>query len=110
MNRVKIDCNQINNWESFHDEFAAHFGFPAFYGRNMNAWIDCMSSLDDPDSGMTTITCPKGDYIILELDNVHNFQKEYPDLYETTIECSAFVNWRRLERNKPPLLMLSFYK
>ena len=110
MNRVKIDCSQIHDWDSFHDTFAQKFGFPDFYGRNMDAWIDCMSYLDDPESGMTKITCSKGDYIILELESIKDFQKKCPDLYEAIIECSAFVNWRSLEANEPPLLMLSFYK
>jgi len=76
----------------------------------MDAWNDCMSYLDDPDSGMTKITCNKGEYILLELENIINFQKKYPDLYEAIIECSAFVNWRRVEADQTPLLMLSFYK
>ena len=110
MNRVKIDCNQIHDWDSFHDVFAEKFGFPDFYGRNMDAWIDCMSYLDDPESGMTKITCSKRDYIIIELENIQNFQKIYPEIYEAIIECSAFVNLRSLEANEHPLLMLSFYK
>ena len=110
MKRVKIDCSKINDWDSFHNIFAEEFGFPGFYGRNMDAWIDCMSYLDEPDSGMTKITCEKGDYILLELENIEGFQKKFPDLYEAIIECSAFVNWRRVEAYRPPLLMLSFYK
>lgn len=109
MNRVKIDCDQIKDWESFHDVFTENFGFPGYYGRNMNAWIDCMSYLDDPDSGMTKINCAKGEYVILELENVQNLRKQNSDIYEAIIECSAFVNWRSLEANEPPLLMLSFY-
>jgi hypothetical protein len=73
MKRVKIDCSKINDWVSFHNIFAEEFGFPSFYGRNMDAWIDCMSYLDDPDSGMTKITCEKGDYILLELENIEGF-------------------------------------
>ena len=47
MKMVKIDCSLIKDWESFHQCFREGFGFPAFYGNNMNAWIDCMSSLDE---------------------------------------------------------------
>jgi hypothetical protein len=108
MKRVKIDCDSIRDWDSFHDTFAAGFGFPGFYGRNLDAWIDCMSNLDDPDSGMTTITCDRGDYVLLELENMQRLRKERPDLYEAIVECSAFVNWRRVEAGRTPLLMLSF--
>ena len=52
---VKIDCTQITDWHTFSDVFAAAFGFPGYYGRNMNAWIDCMTYLDDPDAGIERV-------------------------------------------------------
>lgn len=54
--KVSLDCNKFHDWPSFHEEFAKAFGFPDFYGKNMNAWIDCMTYLDDPDAGMSTLT------------------------------------------------------
>jgi len=33
----------ITDWASFHDVFMHTLGFPDFYGRNMDAWIDCMT-------------------------------------------------------------------
>jgi hypothetical protein len=109
MKRVKIDTSRIRDWETFHDVFAEAFGFPGFYGRNMNAWIDCMSYLDDPDSGMTEVTCEEGEYVVLELEGVKGFRKRCREQYDALIECSAFVNWRRLEPGDNPVLMLSFY-
>ena len=29
-------------------------GFPGFYDRNMNAWIDCMSYIDELGAGMNS--------------------------------------------------------
>ena len=110
MKRVKIDCSKIHDWESFHDTFSKPFGFPDFYGKNMNAWIDCMTYLDNPDSGMSKISCDKGDYILLELENIQPFQKRFANLYDAIIECSAFVNYRNVEVGENPLLMLSFSK
>ncbi|WP_198291405.1 barstar family protein [Methyloversatilis discipulorum] len=45
---AKIECDRITDWPSFHDEFNRVFQFPAFYGRNMNAWIDCSRVLMRP--------------------------------------------------------------
>ena len=109
MKRVKVDCSGIHDWESFHDVFADGFGFLAGYGRNMNAWVDCMSYLDDPESGMSGGTCEKGDFIVIELGEVADFKKRCPEQYEALIECSAFVNYRNLEVGENPLLMLSFH-
>ena len=34
---ARVIGRNIRNWDSFHDEFNRVFGFPAFYGRNMDA-------------------------------------------------------------------------
>ena len=106
---VEINCNNIIDWETFHDEFSKVFGFPDFYGRNMNAWNDCMSYLSDPEAQMTTIHCQKGNVITLELKNIKNFKTRCPEQYNAIIECSAFVNWRLIEDGDRPVLALSFY-
>jgi len=45
---VTVPVEKITDWPSFHDVFHETLGFPKFYGRNMNAWIDCMTSIDTP--------------------------------------------------------------
>jgi hypothetical protein len=110
VSKASIDCANIHDWPSFHDEFAHVFGFPDFYGRNMDAWIDCMTSLDAPEDGMSQIHCARGSVLTLDLVQVKAFKHRCPELYNAIIECSAFVNWRRLETDKPPILALSFYE
>lgn len=107
---VRIDGRRIVDRESFHDVFAEAFGFPEFYGRNMEAWIDCLTSLDQPSDGMTQVHAPTGGVVVLQLDHADDFSKRCPALYEDLIDCAAFVNWRLLERGHPPVLALSFRK
>jgi barstar (barnase inhibitor) len=106
--KVSLDCSKISDWNSFHDEFAVAFGFPDFYGKNMNAWIDCMTYLDDPDAGMSTIHCERGSVVTLELLNVQAFKERFRELYEAVVEGAAFVNWRRLETGDSAVLAISF--
>lgn len=106
---VKVDSSHISDWASFHEEFARVFGFPDFYGRNMNAWIDCMTSIDAPEHGMSNIHCAQGHFLTIELDGVKDFKVRCPEQYEAVVECSAFVNWRRIENGERPVLALSFY-
>jgi hypothetical protein len=110
MTIVRIDGTKIHDWDTFHSAFAEALGFPDFYGRNMNAWIDCLSYADDPDAGMTDISVPKGGILTLQIDNVDEFAKCCPEQYSALIECAAFVNWRRLETGEPAVLALSFHK
>ena len=108
MNRIKIDANKLKDWDSFHDCFSKAFGFPDFYGRNMDAWIDCMTSLDSPDDGMTTIHTEPGKTLILEIENINSLAEQNKEIYEAIIECSAFVNYRKLEVGEPAVLTLSY--
>jgi hypothetical protein len=107
---VKLDTRQITDWDTFHEAFAAAFGFPDFYGRNMNAWIDCMTSLDDPEAGMSSVHPPPGGIVTLQLEFVDEFARRLPEQYSAVVECAAFVNWRRIETGGPPVLALSFNK
>ena len=106
---VPIDTKRITDWESFHNLFAELFGFPEFYGRNMDAWNDCMSSLDQPSHGMTQIHVSPGKVVVLQLKNVKDFSERCPEQYAALVECSAFVNCRQIERGLEPLLALAFY-
>ena len=107
-NMVSVDCLKITDWETFHDEFAATFGFPNFYGRNLDAWIDCLTSLDKPEDGMTSIHATQDQTLTLQLENVVPFRENHPDLYAAIIKSAAFVNWRRLEVGEPAVLSISF--
>jgi RNAse (barnase) inhibitor barstar len=107
---VRIDARRITDWDAFHDIFAEAFGFPDFYGRNGNAWIDCMGYLDDPGAGMTRVHVAPGDVLTLQLDNVADLRECFREAYDEIIESSAFVNWRRIEMGYPPVLVISFYK
>ncbi len=107
---VRIDARRIKGWDSFHDVFAEAMGFPDFYGRNMNAWIDCMTSLDEPDDGMTSVHPPKGGMLTLHMDHIGDLANRCPDIYDAIIECAAFVNYRRIEVGEEPVLAISCYR
>jgi len=107
---VKLDTARICDWNTFHDVFADILGFPSFYGRNMNAWIDCMTYLDEPAPGMSTLHVEPGDVLTLQLEAVDEFAARCPDQYAALVECVAFVNWRRVEQGEGAILALAFYK
>lgn len=105
---VTIDCERIVDWDTFHDEFARAFGFPSFYGRNMNAWIDCLTSIDCPEDSMTEVHCHPGSCLNIQLLNAGSLKERIPELVETLEECAAFVNFRRIERGQKAVLSLSY--
>ncbi|MPQ85047.1 barstar family protein [Pseudomonas sp. MAFF 730085] len=106
---VKVDANLISDWQTFHSVFAEIFGFPSFYGRNMDAWVDCLSYLDDPSAEMSSVHAKRGQALSLIIDNAQSFKRRYPEQFEALVECAAFVNWRMVVAGGNPLLALAFY-
>jgi Barstar (barnase inhibitor) len=106
--RVTVDGARLSDWDAFHTVFAETFGFPSFYGRNMNAWIDCMSSLDSPEERMSSIHAPEGGIVLLEVLHVEEFAHAQRELYDALVGASAFVNYRKVQVGEPPVLALAF--
>ncbi len=103
---VAIDCRRILDRSSFHDVFAEAFGFPEFYGRNMDAWIDCMTNLD---SEFSRVRIETGEILVLRLDHASALKSGAPELWNDLVECSAFVNHRRLDSGESAILALSWH-
>lgn len=103
---IDIPSNRIVDWTTFHEVFAKVLGFPAFYGRNMEAWIDCMTDADDPDTGMVRAAVQSGQLMTLQIDDADDFAKRCPAQFNALIECTAFVNYRRIETGRKPFLSL----
>jgi RNAse (barnase) inhibitor barstar len=110
MNVVVIDTERIVDWSTFHAVFAEAMGFPGFYGKNMDAWIDCMSSVDDRDACMSKVAVEPRNVLTLQLESVTEFADRCPDQFAALIDAAAFVNWRRIDQGESAVLALSFYR
>lgn len=106
---IRIDSDEIVDWPTFHHAFAEAFGFPAFYGNNMDAWIDCLSDMCNAKSSMKSIHLAAVETLALVIDHAGRFKNRCPEQFSALVECAAFVNWRVLERRKfagtPPLAL-----
>src|SRR5262245_24250664 len=98
-----LDATAITDWASFHDASRAAFGFPDFYGRNMDAWIDCLTDLDD---GMSRFSLPPTETLTIEVRGAHDFFVRCPEIAVALAECVSFVNFRNLETGAPARLIL----
>lgn len=103
---VSIPANRITDWPSFHEVFAETLGFPPFYGENMDAWIDCMTYADEPEAGMLARAVAPGELLTLQIDDGSDFAARCPEQFKALVECTAFVNYRRVEVGRMPVLSL----
>lgn len=97
----QIDATKLGSWDAFHSVFAETFEFPGWYGRNLNAWIDCMTHLDAGGP------VEPGDLVLLEFANLESLRKRSPEILDFIFEGSAFVNGRRRELGESPLIVVS---
>jgi RNAse (barnase) inhibitor barstar len=101
-----LDGRRIRDLESFHDLCAWALGFPAYYGRNWDAWIDCLTYVDDPVARMTARHVARGGTFILVLDGAAELGTRCPEVVRDLREMVAFVNARRVEQGEAPVLAL----
>lgn len=94
MVKYEIDGLKLKNWKSFHKEFKVKLNFPDYYGENMNAWIDCMDELSKQPT-------------ILHIKNGKTLRENKPELLNAILECGAFINYRNIEINEIPHLIIS---
>ena len=104
---ARIDCNEIADEESFHEAWSAAMMFPGFYGRNMDAWIDCMSALRSRD-GMTRFVLDPGQTLQVALTGAESFRRRLPALFNELVDCTVLVNQRYRETGEGPALALVF--
>ncbi len=74
---------------------------------NMNAWIDCLTYLDEGD-GMSRFHLAEGEMLNVEVSDTKSFNFRLPEIFDAFVECSAFVNQRHIEAGKLPMLSLIF--
>jgi RNAse (barnase) inhibitor barstar len=91
MARFEIDASEIRDMSSFHEVFARTLKFFDGYGRNMDAWIDCMTDLHGPRA-LSSLNLPEGEEINIVLQGTQDLSQRRPEIIRELVECTAAVN------------------
>jgi hypothetical protein len=105
---VEVSGSELIGAAAFHDTFSRAFGFFEGYGRNMDAWIDCMGSLRDPDEYMTKLHVGATETLTILIHDYEALRDGAPRQWADLIECAAFVNRREIDCGEGPILALAF--
>lgn len=106
MASVTLKTRSIVDMASFHNQCVAVLGFPEFYGRNMNAWIDCLSTLTEESNGMSSFQLRSQEQLFISVPEFEEFSKRVPDVSAALLDCTSFVNRRYVEAGDIPRLVL----
>lgn len=100
---ITLDCSKFSNENIFYDEIIPIFGFPDFFGRNINALIDCLSGLRYPEEGMIKVNVTKNGSLLLILKNYSLAD----DIVQKTLMFSVeSVNYRSQQDQLEPAILL----
>lgn len=85
----QIDEFACKGWHcepDFHTDIAARLDFPDYYGRNLNAFNDCIRDLEVPDSGGRVIVFRRFDL----------FAQRQPRIAQIILDIMTSASWRSL--------------
>jgi RNAse (barnase) inhibitor barstar len=105
MTTVKLNGELLTDWDAFHTVSQQAFGFPDFYGRNISAWIDCLSYLRDED-GMSSVKLKEDEILTIALSHSEPLGQRFPELLEELQFCVAMINERYEDYGEKPALQL----
>lgn len=67
-----------------------------------------MTSFDALEGGLSTVHVAIGDVLVLHISGATELKRRCPEIYDALVECSAFVNYRRIKVGEQAVLALSF--
>jgi len=103
MPRIVLPTSEIRNEKTFHAVSQRVFGFPDLYDHTMDAWVDCLSCLDDPAADMSSFTLAPGELLLIVVPGSAELKD---DVLNALIDGSIAVNTRFAERGKAPVVAL----
>lgn len=106
MATVSLNGKDITDEASFHAQCVPAFGFPAFYGNSMDAWVDCLSYLRD-DENMTQFRLKPNEVLEIVVQDADSMKAQAPDLLEEITFCVAGINERYEDYGEKPALKLT---
>jgi RNAse (barnase) inhibitor barstar len=98
---IQIDCKGLTE-KDLHLVFKEKLGFPDFYGMNWDALIDCLSSLRDPETGMTEVSLEEDEVLLIYCNDLSKSKFDS----NVFIDVIEFVNARGLAWFNKPFVVL----
>lgn len=91
---AQVDGSTISDWESFHDEFQKQLGFFDGYGRNMDAWNDCMRDMhtNGEYKSLTKFDLNDGDSFTLVVTNAAPWKRRAKEVFSAFEDSASFCN------------------
>src|SRR5262249_41258426 len=105
---IRVDARRLTDAAGLHAALGEAFGFAPGYGKNLDALVDCLTHLDDPRAGPSRVQVFPGQVALLVIEHTQAMGRQTGAQVKSLVDAVAFVNWRRLEENQPPVLAVAY--
>jgi RNAse (barnase) inhibitor barstar len=92
---VRFKGAELLTKKDFHESFLTKLRFPAFYGRNMDAWIDVMDDMLRVAWPMSKVCVMYGGSLKIIIEESKLFQESA--MCAQLIDCAKFINEERTD-------------
>lgn len=79
---VRLDAGSWADESAMHQSFSTALHFPDYYGRNLNALVDCLSDVAELDYGWAENETG----LVIVIDNFDHFHSAIPNLAVTVLD------------------------
>jgi hypothetical protein len=101
-----VDLSAVRSWSDLDELWAEALGFPNWYGRNRDAWLDIMSSLDE--IGMVERPFEGRGPILIRVGGVEALADRHPEVLVELVALTAAANERYRHSESGRALALVF--
>lgn len=101
---TRIHVEQIVDWPTFHDVVAADLDFPDYYGRNPDAFFDCVWDLARDAEALRPARGP----LTIDLGDIAAFRARCPEQFHLIVDAIAAMNDASLAKGRQPRLFLAY--
>jgi hypothetical protein len=106
MTVVAIPLEAVHDWDSFDDVFAKALRFPSYYGRNANAFIDCLSDIAEGRDVPPLLA--EGEILTIDLGDLGDFGERCPEQLAALFDWVAWVNTESIDHDRAPRLVIAY--
>jgi Barstar (barnase inhibitor) len=105
---IRIDARRLKDAAALHTTLGDAFGFFEGYGKNLDALVDCLTSLDNSKAALSRAQVFPGQIVLLVIEHTQGLNPAAAAQVKSLTDVVAFVNWRRWENKQPPILALAY--
>ena len=103
---VEIPASGIVDWESFHDTLAEALRFPDYYGRNGNAFLDCLRDILDGRDVPRTLG--PGESLTIDLGELGDLRARCPEQLAALVDWTSWANGEQIDLGNEGRVVLAF--